>query len=97
MTEIFCIILGAAAAFCFFELKKTEDKSKEILPEENEGESDMLSPMILRNGYKVTRDRQPTFAEQWVNIINYCGESQLEGDYEEDKRDDSAEYLGRVS
>ena len=57
---------------------------KEIFYEE-EGEGIEPSPMILRNGYGVTRDRKPTFAEQWVNIVNYCGESQLEGDYEENE------------
>ena len=44
----------------------------------------------------MTRDKNPTFAEQWVNIMNYNGESQLEEDYEEESIN-SAEYLGRVS
>ena len=48
--------------------------------------------MRLRNGMGVTRDRNPSFAEQWVNIMNYNGESQLEGDYEE--TDDPAGDLG---
>lgn len=96
MTEIFCFILGAAAAFYFSERKKPKEKQEEKFIEE-EGESNLLSPMALRNGYKVTKNSQPTFAEQWVNIINYCGESQLEEDYEEDKREKSAEHLGRIS
>ena len=39
--------------------------------------------MSLRNGFYTTRAKDPTFAEQWVNIMNYSGESQTEGDYEE--------------
>ncbi|MBR5309578.1 MAG: hypothetical protein IKU42_00455 [Oscillospiraceae bacterium] len=84
MTEIIFAVLGAAIAFCFMNRKKPEEKPKEIFYEE-EGEGIEPSPMILRNGYGVTRDRKPTFAEQWVNIVNYCGESQLEGDYEENE------------
>ena len=37
----------------------------------------------LRNGFGVTKDKTPTFAEQWMNILNYSGERQTEVDYEE--------------
>lgn len=59
----------------------TEEKSEKIETEEP------LSPMALRNGYGVTRDKNPTFAEQWVNIMNYSGESQMEEGYEEENND----------
>lgn len=44
-------------------------------------------PLELRNGFGVTREKNPTFAEQWVNILNYSGESQTEVDYEETEGD----------
>lgn len=50
--------------------------------------------MVLRNGLGVTRDRNPSFAEQIVNVLNYCGEDQTEGDYEESEGADAAEHLG---
>ena len=56
-----------------------------------------MDPLTLRNGYGITKDRNPTFAEQWVNIMNYSGESQLEGDYDEIERNNSSKHLGRVS
>lgn len=49
--------------------------------------------MMLRNGFGVTRDRNPTFAEQCMNILNYNGMSQMEGDYEE-SGNDAADDLG---
>lgn len=58
-------------------LRRTDDNVSP--PFDKEGKD----PMMLRNGFGVTRDRNPTFAEQWVNIMNYSGESQTEGDYEE--------------
>ncbi len=41
--------------------------------------------MTLRNGYGVTSDENPTFAEQWVNIMNYSGISQREEYYEREE------------
>ena len=66
--------------------KKTpeEEKAGEVSPpaffdfSENE-----RNPLSLRNGFSVTREKDPTIAEQWVNILNYSGESQTEGEYEE--------------
>ena len=57
------------------EPEKTEEKPFE--------ESEERDPLSLRNGYSVTKSKDPTFAEQWVNIMNYSGESQMEEDYEE--------------
>ncbi|MBQ3531448.1 MAG: hypothetical protein IJA05_05965 [Oscillospiraceae bacterium] len=51
-----------------------------VLKEEN------LDPMTLRNGMNVTKLDKPTFAEQWVNVMKYIGENQMEVDYEEDYR-----------
>lgn len=87
---IFALLLLAVCAGIWFSeqvlegnrRKAKETKLVEIEPEEEEepGERD---PMSLRNGYGVVKDRNPTFAEQWVNIMNFNGESQLEGDYDE--------------
>ena len=61
------------------EIRQIEKEAKEkTAPEENEE----LDPMTLRNGFGVTKDEHPTFAEQWVNIMNYSGENQKEEDYE---------------
>lgn len=100
MIEIICIILGAALFLSVLDriISAKREKTEQHPEDEMEGESEeALSPMLLRNGYGVTKDRKPTFAEQWVNIINYCGESQLEGDYEENERNNTGEHLGRVS
>ncbi|MBQ7874574.1 MAG: hypothetical protein IJ306_05380 [Oscillospiraceae bacterium] len=60
---------------------------------QGEGFKEEIDPMMLRNGFGVTRDRNPTFAEQYMNILNYNGESQTEGDYEE-SGNDAAEDMG---
>ena len=89
MTENFeialMIFLSIGAGFVF---SKIFEKEKKPLPEkktETEEREVFLGkdPMELRNGYKVTRDKNPTFAEQWVNIMNFSGESQTEVEYEE--------------
>ena len=72
--------------------KVREKADNEIADEKTDFEKE-IDPMSLRNGYKVTRDKNPTFAEQWVNIMNYSGESQTEGDYEETEGDYSAEDM----
>lgn len=51
------------------------------------------SPMDLRNGFCVTKAKDPTFAEQWVNILNYNGESQTEGENEETEEINAAGNL----
>ena len=89
MTENFeialMIFLSIGAGFVFskiFEKEKTPVSEKKTESEEREVFSGK-DPMELRNGYKVTRDKNPTFAEQWVNIMNFSGESQTEVEYEE--------------
>lgn len=56
-------------------------KEEEEIPPPSEEEK--TGPMSLRNGMGVTRCENPTLAEQLVNIMNYSGENQKEGDYEE--------------
>ena len=94
MTEL--INLFITAVFCFFvgfvfgkekNSEKIEGKEDFFEKEEEQG------PMKLRNGFEVTRDKNPTFAEQWVNIMNYRGESQTEENYEENERNYTEGYL----
>ena len=77
----FCVFLG----FLFGKNSLKEEKNEPEEREENLNEECL--PLQLRNGFGVTRDKNPTFAEQWVNIMNYSGESQTEEDYEENERD----------
>ena len=75
----FGIILGFFVCFAFLkDEEEIEEKQEEIVPEEKERD-----PYSLRNGYSTTRAHDPTFAEQIVNLINFSGENQKEGDYEE--------------
>lgn len=75
---IFAEISGSWNRKCA-EIRQIEKGAEEkTAPEENEE----LDPMTLRNGFGVTRDENPTFAEQWMNIMNYSGENQKEEDYE---------------
>ncbi len=55
-------------------LKKEETTAKNEEKEE---------AVILRNGFGVTKDKDANIAEQWVNIMNYNGQSQREEDYEQ--------------
>ena len=71
------------------EIKETRNEEKYFFVEED--------PLALRNGFGTTRDEKPTFAEQWVNIMNYKGENQKEEDYAEEESFGSEENLGRVS
>lgn len=98
MEGIICFFLG----FCFalfieriFPAGKnnTDGEEREASPASScdLNTEKKLDPMTLRNGYGVTRCQNPTFAEQWVNIMNYSGENQKEEDYEGDY---SAEDLG---
>lgn len=106
MTEITVMITGVfffalGIGFVIGEmLSEMNRKRAEIkVKEEPEKESlrpacgNDLDPMTLRNGYGVTRDRNPTFAEQWVNIMNYSGESQTEEGYEEENNNPEG-YMG---
>ena len=86
---IFAEIIGG------YNRKKAEIKLVEARPEKDpeEDEPEKPGPMTLRNGMGVTRCEKPTFAEQLVNIMNYNGENQKEGEYEAGT-DYSAEDLG---
>ena len=71
-------------------------KSEKKKAEENPSPaalSSERSPMDLRNGFRVTKAKDPTFAEQWVNILNYNGESQTEGENEETEEINAAGNL----
>lgn len=50
--------------------------------EENTVKSEEEEAVILRNGFGVTKEKDANLAEQWVNIMNYNGQSQREEDYE---------------
>lgn len=87
---VFSLLLVAVAAGIAFSetvLERNRRKARETkivhYTEPEEEEPQERDPMSLRNGYGVTKQRDPTFAEQWVNIMNFNGESQLEGDYDE--------------
>ncbi len=106
----FCLTLGMifGEIFGFWNGKCGEIRQIRKKPEEAESETGFASedeslrradknerdPMSLRNGYGVTRSKDPTFAEQWVNIMNFSGESQTEVDYEESEGDYPAEDMG---
>ena len=95
MAEGFFGILAFLMGFVFARvINKKERPDFSLNPEETK-ETEEITSMTLRNGYGVTKDRMPTFAEQWVNIMNYSGESQEE-DYEETEVD-SKNDLERVS
>ena len=52
---------------------------KRLLPRKaNKSREEEESFPLLRNGFEVTRDKDPNIAEQWVNIMNYSGENQRE-------------------
>jgi len=58
--------------FSFFKKEETTAKNEE-----------KEEAVILRNGFGVTKDKDANIAEQWVNIMNYNGQSQREEDYEQ--------------
>lgn len=79
--ELLYLIFGIGLGYFLFRPKK-EEKAPLPFEKQSETEEEELDPMTLRNGYGVTRCEKPTFAEQWVNIMNYSGENQKEEDYE---------------
>ena len=84
--EIFENILLVFIGFLlgtFWDKRKTETEEAAVIEEDPvlEEEPD-LDPMTLRNDFGVYKGKKPTFAEQWVNIMNYSGENQKEEDYE---------------
>ena len=90
MEEIICFLLViqlfAFAGFVFLK-KRPKENDHEFGKDVNIQETEEYVPMKLRNGFGITRDKNPTFAEQWVNIMNYNGECQTEENYEENERD----------
>ena len=79
---LFCAGIGIAFSETVLERNRRKARETKIIHIEEEPEEE-LTPMTLRNGMGVTRDEKPTFAEQLVNIMNYNGENQKEGDYDE--------------
>ncbi len=84
----FCLGLGFVFAEITGKWNRECGEIKQIRkePEEDENYSwipDKKDPMSLRHGYGITKEKDPTFAEQWMNIMNFTGESQTEGNYEE--------------
>ena len=49
-------------------------------------------PPEIKN--KVTKTENPTFMEQVINIMNFNGENQKEGIYENGEGTDGTEYMG---
>ncbi len=88
--NLFCFVMG----YVFFTVF---EKTGENLSEPSEKEERVFikeDPMELRNGFGVTKDKNPTFAEQWVNIMNFSGESQTEEEYEETEYHYPEKHLG---
>lgn len=82
--ELLYFIFGIGFGYLLFRPKKEEkEKAPLVFDDQKEQEEKEPGPMTLRNGYGVTRCEKPTFAEQWVNIMNYSGKNQKEENYEE--------------
>lgn len=78
--ELLYLLFGIGLGYLLFRPKEEKkEKAPSVIEEPEEKE---LDPMTLRNDFGVYRGEKPTFAEQWVNIMNYSGENQKEGDYE---------------
>ena len=77
--ELLFLLVGIGVGYLMFFKPKAEGKAP--LPLEDKKEEE-IGPMTLRNGFGVTRCEKPTFAEQWVNIMNFDGRNQKEGDNE---------------
>ncbi len=93
---IFAFLFGGTG-FLFGKTFKTErpknKKAEEEAPSAFFDEEKFSERMALRNGFKVTADKNPTIAEQWVNIMNYSGENQKEENYEETKENHTEDNL----
>ena len=87
------LIVFAAAGFVLGKIPKKE-KAEEEAPSAFFDEEKAPEMLTLRSGFNVTKDKKPTLAEQWVNIMNYSGENQKEENYEETTEDYTAENLG---
>lgn len=81
--ELLYLAAGLGIGYLIFKPKKAEkEKAPLVIEDQKEQEESELDPLTLRNDFGVYRGDKPTWAEQWVNIINYNGENQKEGDYE---------------
>ena len=81
--EIFLFVSIGIIVGAFWNRRKTETKEAAVIEEDPVlSEEPDLDPMTLRNDFGVYKGKKPTFAEQWVNIMNYSGENQKEEDYE---------------
>ena len=81
--ELLYLAAGLGLGYLIFRPEKAEkEKAPLVIEDQKEQEESELDPMTLRNDFGVYRGDKPTWAEQWVNIINYNGENQKEGDYE---------------
>lgn len=80
----FCLTLGVIFNELMGRYNRRQAEIKIVEKEEGEEpSSEEKDPMALRNGFGVTRDENPTFLEQVVNVMNYSGENQKEAEYEE--------------
>ena len=92
----FCLCVG----FVFGETSAEWNRKKAEIKETRKEEYffvDEKDPIMLRNGFGITRDDFPSIAEQWVNMMNFNGENQKEEDYAEEENSGSEEDLGRIS
>ena len=81
--ELLYLAAGLGIGYLIFKPKKAEkEKAPLVIENQKEQEETELDPLTLRNDFGVYRGDKPTFAEQWVNIMNYNGKNQKEGDYE---------------
>ena len=80
--ELLFLLFGFGFGYFIFRMKQ-EKKAPFPVSEEKHREEEEPDFMTLRNGYGVTKCKNPTFAEQIVNIANFSGENQKEEDYEE--------------
>jgi hypothetical protein len=80
MEPLIYTVFGFLLGYFAFKPKK-EEKAPFAFEDETTKEKEP-DPMALRNGFGVTRCEKPTFAEQWVNIMNFDGRNQKEGDNE---------------
>ena len=80
MEPLIYLICGFGIGYLVFKPKK-EEKAPFAF-EDKPTKEEEPDPMTLRNGFGVTRCEKPTFAEQWVNIMNFDGRNQKEGDNE---------------
>lgn len=80
--ELLFLLFGIGAGYLMFRSKR-EEKAPFPFEEKKHQEEEEPDFMTLRNGYGVTGCKNPTFAEQILNIANFSGENQKEEDYEE--------------